>query len=468
MLAAHPHAATIIRRLEEAGYTTVLVGGVVRDGVRALWEGGAWVPQDLDIATAAPPELVQELLSDFRTLEVGRAYGVVMVVAADGRQYEVATFRKESTYTDGRHPQEVSWGTLEEDVRRRDFTVNGLAATYEGEVVDLVGGLDDLRAGVIRTIGRPDERFSEDRLRLLRAVRFCCQLGFRLDSDTQAALRRQASGITMVSWERIRDELVRLVATSSAGRGIRMLMSTGLLEYVLPEVASLDGVPQPVEYHPEGDVLAHTCASLDVADGIWDAPLLKLAVLLHDVGKPAALAQWDGAHMSGHCQLGADIAERVLRRLRFPARDIAWVTHLVGEHMRAARLSEMRLGKQLRLIGQRECTEAVLTDLEGRYPLFADLVRLIICDAEATAHRAAAWRPVLEHVVGLLLHLERIQGLERARELLRGHDLLSLGASPGPRLGEVLDQVHELILAGTIRTREEALAEAARRLGGQM
>jgi len=453
--------------LESAGYTTVLVGGVVRDGVRALWEGGAWVPEDLDIATAAPPARVQELLSDFRTLEVGRAYGVVVVVVPGGRHYEIATFRKESAYADGRHPQRVSWGTLEEDVQRRDFTVNGLAATLQGEVIDLVGGLSDLRAGVIRTIGPPEQRFCEDRLRLLRAVRFCCQLGFAMDDATHAAVQGHAAGITVVSWERIRDEILRLLVTPRAGRGVRILMSTGLLGYVLPEVAVLDGVPQPAEYHPEGDVLAHTCAALDVADGIWDEPLLKLAVLLHDVGKPDALAQWGGEHMSGHCQLGADIAERVLRRLRLPARDITWVTHLVREHMRAARLQEMRLGKQLRLIGSQERSEAPLTDLQGRYPLFADLVRVIICDAEATAHRAAAWRPLVGHVVGLLLHLERIQGMKRARELLRGDDLLSLGASPGPSLGTVLEQVHELILAGTITTRDEALSEAARRLGGQ-
>ncbi len=454
-------------RLERAGYATVLVGGVVRDGVRAVWEGSRWTTQDLDIATAAPPDVVQEILSRFKVLVVGRAYGVLVVVGPDGRHYELATFRTESTYADGRHPDEVRWGTMEEDVRRRDFTVNGLVATRDGQVIDLVGGMSDLRAGVIRTIGPPEKRFAEDRLRLLRAVRFSCQLGFTLHEETEEAIRRQAAGLAEVSWERIRDELLRLLASPRAAPGVRLLQSTGLLPLVLPEVAALDGVPQPVEYHPEGDVLAHTCAALQVADGLWDDPLLKLAVLLHDVGKPAALARWDGEHMSGHCQTGAELADRALRRLRLPGKQVSWVTHLVREHMRAARLQDMRLGKQLRLLGTNERADAPLTELTGRYPMFADLLRLLICDAEGAAHKASTWLPLLRHVVGLLLHVERIQGLERARELLRGDDVLSMGAAPGPEVGQVLEEVHELILAGTITSREQALQEAAKRLGGQ-
>ncbi len=467
VLAAHPAAGEIISRLERGGYVTVLVGGAVRDGVRSAWAGEKWVPQDLDIATAAPPERVQELLGDFRVLEVGRSYGVVIVVAPDGKRYDVATFRTESGYVNGRHPQKVWWGTLEEDVLRRDFTVNGLVVRSDGEVLDYVGGLSDLKAGVIRTIGKPDARFLEDHLRLLRAVRFCCQLGFSLEEETEEAMRRQASGLARVSRERIRDELMRMLATSRSADGLGLLHSTGLLPYALPEVAALDGVPQPAEYHPEGDVLTHTRAALAVADGLWDDPLLKLGILLHDVGKPAAAARWGGERMSGHCQTGAEIAKRVLRGLRLPARQVSWVVHLVREHMRAARLQEMRWGKKLRLLTTEERPEAPLTDLPNRYHLFSDLVRLIICDAEGASHKAGAWQPVLGHVVGLLVHLERIQGVERARQLLRGDDLLAMGAEPGPRLGKVLEEIHDLILAGTISSREQALREAARRLNGQ-
>ncbi len=442
----------------------------MRDGVLAVREGRAhaWVPKDVDIATEAPPGRVLELLPEFKVLEVGKAFGVVIVVGPNGRRYEVATFRTEGDYPDGRRPQEVRWGTLEDDVRRRDFTVNGLVATRDGHVVDLVGGVADIERGVIRTIGSPDRRFSEDRLRMLRAVRFSCQLGFSIDKATEDAIRVHAQAITRVSWERIRDEFLRLLATPRSARGIRLLRSTGLLACVLPEVAALGGVPQSEVYHPEGDVFEHTCAALEVADGLWDDPYLKLGILLHDVGKPIALERWSGEHMSGHCRVGAAIAEEVLRRLRLPARQVSWVVHLVREHMRAARLQEMGLGKQLRLLSVEECPGAPYDDLDKRYPLFADLVRLMICDAEGSAHKASAWRPLLAHVVGLLVHVDRLQGVQRARQLLNGDDLLELGMPPGPQLGRVLEEIHELILAGVIRTREEALAEAARQARGHV
>ncbi len=468
MFAEHPAAEEITRRLAAAGYRTVLVGGVVRDGVLAVRRCRPWVPKDVDIATEAPPEDVLELLPGFKALEVGKAFGVVIVVAPDGRRYEVATFRTEGDYPDGRHPREVRWGTLEDDVRRRDFTVNGLVATRDGQVVDLVGGLADVERGIIRTIGPPDRRFSEDRLRMLRAVRFSCQLGFPIDEVVEDAIRRHAPAITQVSWERIRDELLRLLATCRSAMGIRMLRATGLLPWVLPEVAAMDGVAQSEVYHPEGDVLAHTCAALEVADGRWDDPCLKLGVLLHDVGKPVALERWHGEHMSGHCRLGAQIAEQVLRRLRLPARQVSWVVHLVREHMRAARLQDMGLGKQLRLLSVGECPAAPYDDLDKRYPLFADLVRLMICDAEGSAHKASAWKPLLAHVVTLLVHVERLQGVQHARQLLSGDDLLELGMAPGPQLGRVLEEIHELILGGALQTRQEALAEAARRVSGHV
>ncbi len=468
VFAEHPAAEEITRRLEGAGYRSVLVGGVVRDGVLAVRERCAWVPKDVDIATEAPPERVLELLKGFKTLQVGKAFGVVVVVAPDGRRYEVATFRTEGDYPDGRHPQEVRWGTLEDDVKRRDFTVNGLVAARDGQVMDLVGGLADIERGIIRTIGSPDRRLSEDRLRMLRAVRFSCQLGFGIDKATEDAVCRHAQAITQVSWERIGDEFLRLLATPRSAMGIRLLHATGLLSRILPEVATLDGVPQSEVYHPEGDVFAHTCAALEVADGLWDDPYLKLGILLHDVGKPVALERWFGEHMSGHCRLGAKIAEEALRRLRLPARQVNGVVHLVREHMRAARLQDMGLGKQLRLLSVSECPGASYDDLDKRYPLFADLVRLMICDAEGSAHKASAWKPLLAHVVGLLVHVERLQGVQRARQLLNGDDLVALGMSPGPQLGRVLEEIHELVLGGVVRTRQEALAEAARRVSGHV
>ncbi|MCR4392128.1 MAG: HD domain-containing protein [Candidatus Acetothermia bacterium] len=467
VLAGHPYAREILARLNAAGHQAVLVGGAVRDAVLAEARGEAFVAQDVDIATSAAPAEVRRLFADRKVLTVGESFGVVVVVGPDGRQYEVATFRTEDGYADGRRPDRVRWGSLAEDVRRRDFTVNGLAADADGEVLDLVKGIPDLKAGLIRAIGDPHQRFAEDFLRMLRAVRLACQLGFAIEPQTAAAIRAHAPRITGISWERIRDELLRTLATPRAARGVALLEELGLLRHVLPEIAALRGVPQPPEYHPEGDVLVHTVAAVGAADGVWDDPVLKLAVLFHDVGKPAALERSGGENMGGHCGIGARIAEEALTRLRLPRREVDRVAYLVREHMRVARLPEMGIGKQVRLLGEGEDERAPLADLPRRFPLFADLLRLVICDAEASAHRADAWRPLLSRSVGLLVHLRHIHGIRRARELITGDDLVALGARPGPRLGQVLSAVHERILAGEITTRDEALALAARLLEGQ-
>ncbi len=460
LLAGHPFAGEIVRRLNGAGHTAVFVGGVVRDAVLAELRGQRCVAQDVDIATSALPEEVKRLFPDRRILSMGEGFGVVVVIAPGGQQFEVATFRTEGGYSDGRRPDVVRWGLLADDVQRRDFTVNGLVATPDGEVLDLVGGIPDLEAGLVRAIGDPATRFGEDYLRMLRAIRFACQLGFAVEEQTAAAIRVHAARITGVSRERIRDELLRILGTARSGEGIDTLNRLGLLEHVLPEIGVLRGVPQPVEYHPEGDVFVHTVAALRVADGLWDVPRFKLAVLFHDVGKPPALARSGGDNMGGHCGLGAEIAARALIRLRLPKRDVEWITHLVREHMRVARLPEMGVGKQVRLLGVGEDEMCPLGDLPRRFPLFADLLRVVICDAEASAHHAQAWLPLLSRAVELLVHLRRIHGIRQAREFLTGDDLLAMGFLPGPRLGEVLDLVHERILAGEVSTRDEALAHA--------
>lgn len=461
--AEHPTAKEIVERLSEAGHLAVLVGGVVRDALLAEFAGREFRPQDVDIATSAPPSEIVRLFSHRKVLAVGEAFGVVVVVGPDGRQYEVATFRAEEGYSDGRRPDQVRWASLTEDLQRRDFTVNGLAATLSGEVLDWVGGVEDLRAGLIRTIGDPDRRFSEDFLRMLRAVRFACQLDFRIEEGTAAAIRRHAEKIRRISWERIRDELLRILATPRSAQGIRLLLELGLLPHILPEIYALKDVPQPEEYHPEGDVLTHTLLALSVADGIWDDPILKLAILFHDVGKPQALLRSGGENMAGHCQIGAEIAEEALFRLRFSRKEIERVKFLVAEHMRVARLPEMGLGKQVRLLCHEESEGE--EDFSRRFPAFSELLRLVICDAETSIHRSSAWLPVLSQAVRLWVHLRRVQGLKRARELLSGEDLLAMGEPPGPRLGQVLAEIHERILAGDITTREEALREAAKLLG---
>ncbi len=467
VLTDHPFAGEVVRRLRRAGHVAVFVGGAVRDLILAELRGERCAVQDVDIATSASPDEVKRLFADQRVVLVGESFGVVVVVDPGGRSYEVATFRTERGYSDGRRPDEVQWGDLADDVRRRDFTVNGLVATLEGEVIDLVGGLSDLRAGLVRAIGDPATRFAEDRLRMLRAVRFACQLGFAIEDGTARAIRDHAPRITTVSWERIRDEILRILRTARSGEGIRALADLGLLEHVLPEIAALRGVPQPAEYHPEGDVFEHTVAALRAADGLWDDPRLKLALLFHDVGKPSALERSGGENMGGHCGLGADIAARALARLRLPNREIEWVAHLVREHMRVACLPEMGVGKQVRLLGEGEDDAYPLADLTRRFPLFADLLRLVVCDAEASVHRARAWLPLLARAVELLVHLRRIQGIRCARDLLTGDDLLAMGLRPGPRVREVLEFVHERILAGEIATRAEALALARALVWGQ-
>ncbi len=439
----------------------------MRDALWAELHGEPFRAQDVDIATSASPREVRRLVPEFKVLTVGESFGVVVAVAPDGHSYEVASFRTEGDYRNGRRPGRVQRGTLDEDVLRRDFTVNGLVATADGEVLDRVGGIPDLQARLLRAIGDPGARFAEDHLRMLRAVRFACQLGFAIEERTAAAIRDHAARITAVSWERIRDEILRILVTPRSGEGILLLDRLGLLGHVLPEIAALHGVDQPPEYHPEGDVFAHTVAALQVADGLWDDPRLKLAVLFHDVGKPTALARSGGENMGGHCTLGADIAARALVRLRLPKRDGEWVAYLVREHMRVARLPEMGLGKQVRLLGEGEDAGAPLEVLSRRFPLFSDLVRLVVCDAEASGHRASAWEPLVARTVDLLVHLRRIHGIRRARELLTGDDLLAMGMPPGPRVGEVLDLVHERILAGEISTREEALALATKLARGQ-
>ncbi|MCS7239739.1 MAG: CCA tRNA nucleotidyltransferase [Candidatus Bipolaricaulota bacterium] len=461
----HPVAKEVVDRLNKAGYLAVLVGGVVRDALLAELRGQPFSPQDVDIATSAPPEEIHRLFADWRVLTVGEAFGVVVVVGTGGRQYEVATFRAEEGYEDGRRPRRVRWVGLVEDLQRRDFTVNGLAATLEGEVIDVVGGLADLQAGIIRTIGDPDCRFSEDFLRMLRAVRFACQLDFRLEEQTKAAILRHADKILKISWERIRDELLRILGTPRAAQGIKLLADLGLLQPILPEIANLANVPQPEEYHPEGDVLTHTILALGAADGVWDSPILKLAILFHDVGKPQALRRSGGENMAGHCQLGVRIVEEALTRLRFSRRETEYVAFLVSEHMRVARLPKMGLGKQVILLCEGENEVADLSQFSQRFPRFSDLLRVLVCDAEASAHRSSAWLPVLAQTVRLLVHLRRVQGVRRAREFISGADILAMGEPPGPRVGQVLAEIHERILSGDITSREEALRKAAELLG---
>ena len=456
---AHPFAREILERLHAAGHEAYLIGGAVRDSLLARWEGrDDFVPAEVDIATSALPREIRALFPDRPIVGVGEEFGVLVIVAPDGRQYEVATFRTESDY-DGRWPGKVELvRDLAGDVNRRDLTMNGLAADLDGRVIDLVGGVEDLRARRIRAIGDPRARFSEDYLRMLRAVRFACQIGGEIEPETAAAIKENAAHITAISWERIRDELLRIFKTNRAAHGLELLDEFRLLPHILPEIEALKGVPQPEEYHPEGDVYVHTVMAVRVADGFVRDPLVKLGVLLHDIGKPKALARSGGVNMGGHEAIGARMTKRIGERLRLSRADVARLVYLVKNHMRVAVFPKMGRGKQVRFISEGEVEGE--KSLRRRFPLFFDLLQVLIADSEASAHRAAGWGPVIEETLRVIEHIEHVGSLNRARELIDGNTLIELGLQPGPFLGEVLNKVHDRILSGEITTREEAIAAA--------
>lgn len=464
---AHPFARTILERLTEAGFEAVMVGGIVRDALRAQLDPDyEFTPDEVDIATAARPDEIRAIFKDYKIFEVGEAFGVLLVVSPEGSPYEVATFRAEGEY-DGRWPGRVELvRTLEEDLKRRDLTVNGLAATIDGSVIDIVGGIADLQARLIRTIGDPDRRFSEDFLRILRAIRLACALDATILPEVSAAIRRHRHGLKQISAERIRDELLRILATPRATRGIELLDEHGILELILPELTQCKGVPQPEKYHPEGDVYTHTLLALECADKIIRDPLVKFALLVHDVGKPIALEKNKGEHAGGHEVIGERMAETICRRLRFSTDEIRLIKFLVREHLRIGKFPEMSPGRRATLLKTHENTDAPFERPAERFPYFAKLLELMMCDCEASAHKSSGWLPVVRELPALVLRLRELNERERARKLLDGHDLIEMGLPPGPRIREILESVYEQIFAGRITTREEAL-DAARQLVGR-
>ena len=459
LFSLHPYVRVILDRLDAAGYEAVLIGGVVRDGVRSLLDPSLkFSPQDVDIATSALPNEIRRLFRDCPVVGVGEEFGVLVIVAPDEHEYEVATFRVEEEY-DGRWPGKVELvRDLEEDLRRRDLTINGLAATADGEVIDLVGGIEDLNTKRIRAIGDPRIRFAEDYLRMLRTVRFACQIHGTIDPETVRAIEENAEKISSISWERVRDEILRILQTDQGAHGLLLLDAYGLLRFILPEVEATKGVPQPEEYHPEGDVFVHTIAAVRVADWFIRDPLVKLAVLLHDIGKPYALERSGGVNMGGHEAVGARMARKVGMRLRLSRHEVARLVFLVKNHMRIADLPKMGRGKQVRFVSEGEDPEG--RSLRERYPLFFDLLGVLVADCEACAHRSSGWVPILQETLRVVDHIDRVGSLNKARELIDGHALLAMGIEPGPRLGRILEGIHDRILAGEITTHDQALAAA--------
>lgn len=427
------HAREIVARLQSAGHVAFWVGGCVRD--RLLGHE----PHDYDISTSAHPDQIDALFR--RTLAVGRQFGVVIVLI-EGLEYQVATFRTEGPYRDGRRPTSVRFAGAIEDARRRDLTVNGLFYDpLRDELHDWVGGRADLEARIIRTIGDPAERFQEDHLRLLRVPRFASQLQFAIAPDTLRAVQQHAPLIQRVSAERVRDELLRLFRPPHAARGLDLLRETGLLGQILPEVAAFDHCDQSPDYHPEGNVYQHVRRMLDLLPA--NAPaMLPWAVLLHDVAKPVTASRdpADGTiHFYAHEKLGADLARGILERLRFPRRDIEDVAEVVLHHMQFKDALHMRRSTRRRII------------LRPTYPLELELHRL---DCLGSHGRLEAYEHFRNEEAALA------QQPTLVPPFVNGSDLIALGLPPGPALGRLLAQIRDLQLEGELANREQALAWA--------
>jgi len=430
-------AARIVHTLRENGYSAYLVGGCVRDLVLGR------EPADYDVATAATPQEVMRIFP--LTYAVGAQFGVVLVPvrqdAADGTRdnyhIEVATYRSDGAYSDGRHPDQVQFSTEAQfDVQRRDFTINGLLLDPETkDVLDFVGGLDDLKQKIIRTIGDPHRRFDEDKLRMLRAVRFAARFGYTIESATFTAIRERAAQIHQVSRERIRDEILKMLTEGRAKPAFELLDETGLLEQIFPEIKKMQGVPQPPEYHPEGDVWIHTLLLLDGLPSDC-SKTLALGALLHDVGKPPTFQVLDRIRFNQHAEVGTRMAEEICRRFRMSNEDTEQVCALVANHMRfgdVMRMKESTLKRFLRL------------------PKFDEHLSLHRLDC-LSSHRDLTLYEFAKDKFETM-PAEQV----RPEPLITGNDLITAGFLPGPQFKEWLTAVEDAQLEGAIRTKEEAM-----------
>lgn len=432
-------AVRIVRRLQSAGFAAFWVGGCVRDFLLGRQ------PQDYDIATSAHPEQVEKIFR--RTIAVGRKFGVI-VVRENRRQFQVATFRAEADYRDGRRPERVAFGDARADAGRRDFTVNGLFYDPLAEKIhDWVGGEKDLHAKIIRTIGPPAERFAEDHLRLLRAVRFAARLDFEIEPETFAAVKKLAPKVRGISAERVREELVKLFAppASQAARGLDLLRESGLLREILPEIEAMAACEQSPDFHPEGSVFNHVRLMLSQLPPEAD-PLLPWAALMHDVAKPLTASRdpaTGSIHFYGHEKIGATLTEKILGRLKFPRREIETVARAVRHHMQFKDAPKMRKATLRRML------------MRGTFPLELALHRLDCLGS----HRRL---DVYDFLVRQARELARQPRLRPP--LLTGHDLIKLGMTPGPAMGKLLAELREKQLQDELKTPAAAREWVKKRL----
>ena len=440
-------AISIVQTLRQHGFQAYLAGGCVRDLLLQR------APADFDVATSARPEQVMEIFPD--TYAVGAQFGVVLLplpdrdslvedteVVSKKHAIEVATFRSDHGYSDGRHPDEVRFSNdPREDVARRDFTINGMmldpgSREAPGEVLDYVGGRTDLDAGIIRAIGDPEQRFAEDKLRMLRAVRFAARFEYAIEPETLAAIQRLAVETRVVSRERVREELTKMLTEGRARRAFQLLDETGLLKEILPEVSRMKNVEQPAEFHPEGDVFTHTLLALDYLPHPCPATL-AWGTLLHDVGKPSTFrVAPDRIRFDGHVEVGVKIAEEICSRLRFSNHDAEQVLALIDNHMRfghVSRMKESTLKRFMRLAG------------------FEEHLALHRADSLASHGILTTYEFLREK-----LKETPVENF-RPQPLITGNDLIEAGYAPGPRFSEILGAVEDGQLEGQFKSREAAM-----------
>ena len=421
-------ALLIAQKLHAAGFLAYFAGGCVRDTLLGAR------PQDFDIATSCPPEKVESLFT--KTIAVGKQFGVILVVES-GDSVEVTTFRKEGGYHDGRHPTDISFTDAREDATRRDFTVNGLFYDpFEKKILDFVEGREDIRRRVIRAIGDPAQRFEEDKLRLLRAVRFAANLGFEIEKKTWESIKKMAPAIHSVSPERIRDELVKIFTRAGAVRGFDLLSDSGLMKEILPEIEAMRGVEQQPEWHPEGDVFIHTRLLLEKMSE--PDRVLVFSALLHDVAKPVTFQRREDGKITfyEHAHIGAEMARAILKRLRFSNQEIDDVAVCVENHMKFGDVKKMRSGKLKQFMV---------------HPQFEAGLRLHRIDCLSS-------HGLLDNYHFLLEKKEALKEEElKPKAWLSGNDLIALGMVPGPAMKPLLEEAYLLQLENRFESKEQAL-----------
>ncbi|MFC1573610.1 CCA tRNA nucleotidyltransferase [Candidatus Latescibacterota bacterium] len=423
------HAIGIVKRLDDAGFKALFAGGAVRDMVLGV------EPKDYDIVTNASLEDIERLFDHI--IPVGKQFGVCRVIV-EGVPFEVAEFRKDGVYEDGRRPLSIETADEVEDTQRRDFTINALLYDpIRDEILDYVDGVNDIKRRVLRTVGEPDERFDEDRLRMLRAIRFAARLSLSIETSTERSIRELAPAVLSVSAERIGEELSKVVSGPNAGRGLRLLDETGLLRVVLPEVNALKGVDQPPQFHPEGDVFKHTCLMLDMFNEGTET--LAFGILMHDIAKPETYTVSDRIRFTRHEAVGEEMAGRILKRLCLSNATVSRVQWLVRSHMKFVNVKKMKRSKLLRFI---------LDDGIG------ELLELHRLDCLSSHNRLDNYDFVKQ-----VLSEEKTnnQKLALPTPLITGKDLIELGYEPGPAFGIMLRSVEDKQLDGELVSRKAAI-----------